>query len=46
MGLQNFVVWFSVGLIGTAFLMILFNNVFVVSIIEALVIGILGAKDG
>lgn len=45
MGLTGFVIWFISGLVGTMFLMILFQNYFIVSFIVALVMGILGAKD-
>lgn len=45
MGFVGFVTWFSVGLIGTFFLEVVLQSPFITSMIVALVMGVLGARD-
>lgn len=45
MSLFKFVIWFVLGLVGTAFLVSIVKNAFIVGFIVGLIIGILGAKD-
>jgi len=45
MGFAGFVSWFIGGILITATLQILFNNVFITSFLVGLMCGILGAKE-
>lgn len=45
MSFVRFVVWFVVGLVGTAFISSMFKNPFIVGLMVGLLVGVLGAKD-